>query len=723
MTQPTVLDSVEAAVDALIAKLGKDLRIGLPLGLGKPTELVNALYARAKADPDLSLTILTALSLEKPVPTSELEGRFLKPFVERVYGDCPDLDYMLDLRADRLPPNVQIKEFFFKPGSNLGSEHAQRNYISTNYSFAARDVFNQGCNVAAQIVCKRDTAQGARYSLSCNPDTGPELIELARASGRPFAVVGLVNQNLPFMAHDAEVGPEAFDYVVDHPRYSTTLFSTPKLAVTTPDYAIGLYASALVKDGGTLQIGIGALGDAIVHALQARQARNDLYEQAVQALGVLDEYGDLVRRDGGITPFDRGLYGATEMFVDGFWHLLKAGILKRKVYDFWALQQLINEGRCDPENLRPEVLDHLDALGVRAIRGKDFEVLQRHGFFNDATRYDAGHLIAPDGTRVIANVANPDSRRVMAAQCLGRQLRDGIVLHGGFFLGPRDFYQGLRDMSEAQRREIGMTGVNKVNQLDLNPRLYKEQRQHARFINTGIMATLSGAVMSDGLSDGRVVSGVGGQYNFVAMAHQLNSPTTGGRSILLIRAVRDKEGKTAEPTSNIVFNYGHITIPRHLRDIVITEYGIADLRSRTDNEVAKAMINIADSRFQAGLLAQAKQSGKIEAGYEIPMQFRHNTPAALEQKLARFRKQGGLFPAFPFGTDLTADEIRLGKALKGVKKAATDSPKWLLALQALRFKDVPAETLPYLERMQLTDPQTLQDKVVRMLLVRQLSGQ
>jgi acyl-CoA hydrolase len=32
---------------------------------------------------------------------------------------------------------------------------------------------------------------------------------------------------------------------------------------------------------------------------------------------------------------------------------------------------------------------------------------------------------------------------------------------------------------------------------------------------------LSGAVVSDGLDDGRVVSGVGGQYNFIAMAHQL----------------------------------------------------------------------------------------------------------------------------------------------------------------------------------------------------------
>ncbi|GAC1661082.1 MAG: hypothetical protein NVS9B4_12860 [Candidatus Acidiferrum sp.] len=41
-------------------------------------------------------------------------------------------------------------------------------------------------------------------------------------------------------------------------------------------------------------------------------------------------------------------------------------------------------------------------------------MLQHHGFFNDATRYELGHLIAPDGQRVIANVADPEARRVMA---------------------------------------------------------------------------------------------------------------------------------------------------------------------------------------------------------------------------------------------------------------------------------------------------------------------
>src|SRR3546814_2157020 len=74
-----------------------------------------------------------------------------------------------------------------------------------------------------------------------------------------------------------------------------------------------------------------------------------------------------------------------------------------------------------------------------------------------------------------------------------------------------------------------------------------------------MMATALGAAVSDGLDDGRVVSGVGGQYNFVAMAHALPD----ARSVLLLRATREAGDGAG---SNIRWNYGHCTIPRHLRD-------------------------------------------------------------------------------------------------------------------------------------------------------------
>jgi hypothetical protein len=234
-------------------------------------------------------------------------------------------------------------------------------------------------------------------------------------------------------------------------------------------------------------------------------------------------------------------------------------------------------------------------------------------------------------------------------------------MHAGFLLGPRSFYSALSALSENERRLFDMRGVGYINQLyGADQELKIAQRSHARFVNTTMMLTTLGAAVSDGLADGRVVSGVGGQYNFVAMAHAL----PGARSVLCVRSTRRKDGKLS---SNIVTGYGHTTIPRHLRDIAVTEYGIADLRGRTDAECVAAMVNIADSRFQNALLAEAKRAGKIDAAYQVPEQFRQNTPEALEEAFAAQRR-AGLFSEYPFGTDLTREEIDLARALRWLKE-------------------------------------------------------
>ncbi len=704
------LADAEACVDAIIEAVGPHIAIGLPLGLCKPPFLINALYARAKADPGLSLRILTALTLEKPRGDSPLEQAFLAPFVERVWEDWPELDYARDLGKNRLPPNVEVLEFYFKAGSRLRNAHAQQHYISSNYTHAARDVFEQGCNVVAQLVCR--SADGAHLSLSGNPDTGPELIRLLEDSGRRFVTVGEINQNLPYMHHDAEVPADSFDLLLEHPQGNTQLFSTPKMPVEAADYQIGLRASALIRDGGTLQIGIGALGDAIVHGLCLRHGDNARYRAIIDELGITAQAGPLIQRIGGLQPFARGLYGASEMFVDGFLDLYRAGVLKRRVYDDARLQQLLNAGRVDETAITPALLDGLEELGERVIRTHEFETLQYHGVFRDDCHYELGHIIAPDGERIMANLAIPASRQALAAKCLGPRLRNGVLLHGGFFLGQRSFYQALREMDEAERRQFWMTGVYKINQLDHDPDLYKAQRLHARFVNTGMMATLSGAVVSDGLEDGRVVSGVGGQFNFVDAAHHLLT----GRSILMIRAVR---GEGAGATSNILSHYGHTTIPRHLRDIVITEYGVADLRSQTDAEVIARMLAISDSRFQQGLLDAAIRANKIDSSHRIPEASRHNTP---ERVRAGIEAHAGALPRFPLGCDFTPEELQLAAALKQVKARADRTPKWRLLLKGMRLAQADARALPALRRLGLEQPASLQDRIARALLLEALES-
>ena len=138
----------------------------------------------------------------------------------------------------------------------------------------------------------------------------------------------------------------------------------------------------------------------------------------------------------------------------------------------------------------------------------------------------------------------------------------------GFYLGTEEFYQKLSKLSESERSKINMTSVGRINQLYGNESIRYPSARKARFINSGLKATLLGAVVSDGLEDGRVFKrSWWAVYNFVANGHTF----VDGRSILTIRSTR-RSGKLLE--SNILFNYGHITIPRHLRDIIVTEYGI-----------------------------------------------------------------------------------------------------------------------------------------------------
>jgi hypothetical protein len=239
------------------------------------------------------------------------------------------------------------------------------------------------------------------------------------------------------------------------------------------------------------------------------------------------------------------------------------------------------------------------------------------------------------------------------------------------------------------------------------------QRRDARFINTGMMVALSGAVTSDALEDGTIISGVGGQYNFVAMAHDL----PGARSVLCVRATR---GAGSDAVSNIVPHYGHVTIPRHLRDIVVTEYGIADLRGQSDAEVIKRLLAVADSRFQGELLAFAKSAGKVEAAWELPDHARNNTPARTAAWLATARASGQL-PDYPFGTELTPEEITLAASLRRIK-ALSGEPRHFLAraFRAILHHADTAAARPYLERIHLEHPHTSREFLIQQLLLLDL---
>ena len=705
-------NSIEQAITDIINKIDGDIRLGAPLGLGKPNAFINAMYQRISSMPERCLHIFSALSLTKPTASSDLEARFLEPFVERVFGDYPDLNYVTDLKNNKVPNNISVNEFFLKSGDWLNNANAQQHYINSNYTHIARDMAHNGVNVICQSIAVRDEADGTRrYSLSCNPDLSEDLLDLLqprREAGEHIFAVGVINHKLPFMPNDAEVSADQFDMIIEDAAGTHTLFSTPNMKVTLSDYAIGLHASSLVQDGGTLQIGIGSLGDAIVQGLMLRDRDNVTYQNMIRRLN----HNLPLSAELDLTPFKQGLYGCSEMFVNGFLKLIQANIIRRQVYNHTGLQKLLNQGLIS-ETVSLETLKVLREQGLISspLTGEDVALLSRFGIFSDDCSVEDGVLIVGE-QQISGDLDDAEACQQIASLCLGQRLENGVIMHGGFFLGPADFYQALRDMPDDQLNLINMSTIAFINQLygdrygDEN--LKRAQRVKARFINTCMMATLSGAAVSDALEDGRVVSGVGGQYNFVAQAHELPD----ARSVLMLRSHRMVDG---EVRSSIVKNYGHITIPRHLRDMFVTEYGIADLRGKNDSDIIKALLNISDSRCQEELREWAVSKGKLSADYVIPKAYTNNTPEALAERLQPFMQH---LPSFPFGTDFTKDELNIVKALQSLKTSTEHPLQLLKTVVSSIFKDEDDDKVHrYLERMGFNETHSLKEKVMKRLFM------
>ncbi len=554
-------EAADALARVLIERTGGQLRLALPLGLGKANTVVNALTRAALADPAIELSIFTALTLERPVPSSDLERRFLEPAMDRLFGRYPSLLYAELLHGNGLPDNIQVHEFFLLAGRWLHVDQMQQSYISANYTHALDYILERRPNVLPHLVSQ----ENGRFSISCNTDITTDLLRARREGRADFVFAGEVNSQLPFMDGTGLAGDGEIDLLLDNTETDFELFSVVKRPVSLADHAIGFHAARLVRDGGTLQIGIGSIGDAVCHALILRHRENEVWRSIVNAL---DAESPL--NTGGDGPFETGLYASSEMLVDGILQLFEAGIIRREV--------------------------------------------------------------------------------------------DGAAIHAGFFVDSRDFYRRLREMLSAQRAKIAMMPVSYTNTLYGDEAAKRMARRDARFINNAMSATLLGAVASDTLEDGRVISGVGGQYDFVAQAFALK----GARSIIALNATRENKGKTE---SNIVFSHAQLTIPRHLRDLIVTEYGVADLRGKSDADCIMAMIAVADSRFQDELVDAAKRSGKLPKTFSVPDAWRRNTPDDLHDKLGTFLDTGVL-PVFPFGTDFDATEQRLLPALGALKRAA-----------------------------------------------------
>jgi acyl-CoA hydrolase len=197
---------------------------------------------------------------------------------------------------------------------------------------------------------------------------------------------------------------------------------------------------------------------------------------------------------------------------------------------------------------------------------------------------------------------------LMALHAAGR-VRNAKGIFDGFSvatfaMGSRALYDWL-DGNEAVRF-LPVDVVNDPAVIARNHRMIS--------LNGALAIDLFGQVVADSI-DGRQFSGIGGHEDFLAGT----GVAPEGRSLVCLPATfRDKgagvAGGAGAPRSRIVAQLepgAIVTSPRHQLDVVVTEFGAAELAGRTVGERAFALAAIAHPDARDALLAAARRIDRL----------------------------------------------------------------------------------------------------------------
>ena len=178
----------------------------------------------------------------------------------------------------------QLDSFFVGPNVRKRTQEGFADYIPVFLGETQR-LYREGylpCDVAMIQVSPPD--EKGRFSLGTSVDATRAAMEKARA------VLAVINPHVPHTFGDAVIEADRIDcFVEDDTPLETVHFAKP----TDIETAIGRHCAALIEDGATLQMGIGAIPNA-----------------------VLDQLGD-----------HKNLGIHTEMFADGVIPLVEKGVI------------------------------------------------------------------------------------------------------------------------------------------------------------------------------------------------------------------------------------------------------------------------------------------------------------------------------------------------------------------------------------------------------------
>ncbi|MFH1486237.1 MAG: acetyl-CoA hydrolase/transferase C-terminal domain-containing protein [Chloroflexota bacterium] len=231
----------------------------------------------------------------------------------------------------------------------------------------------------------------------------------------------------------------------------------------------------------------------------------------------------------------------------------------------------------------------------------------------------AGHVssLVRDGDTIQIGMGMTSQRLVTAGVFDGKKdlgfhseiIPTGIVelVRKGVFTGERKtLHRGKAVMTGAGGRATDLAYINENPLFELYSIHYVNSirtiaaHDNMVAVNNALAVDLTGQVASESLGH-RMWSGAGGQTAFAVGATQ----SKGGRSIIVLPSVTE-DGLISRVVA--AFEPGTIvTVPRSAVDYVVTEYGIARLRGKSQRERAEQLVAIAHPDFRADLRRQAER--------------------------------------------------------------------------------------------------------------------
>lgn len=162
----------------------------------------------------------------------------------------------------------------------------------------------------------------------------------------------------------------------------------------------------------------------------------------------------------------------------------------------------------------------------------------------------------------------------------------------GFAMGSKELYDFIDDNPGLAAYPVDYTN---------DPRIVAQIDDFVS-INACIEVDLFGQICSESVGT-RHISGTGGQLDFVEGAYKSKN----GQSFVCMTSTFTSKGQSVSRIKPIITPGGIVTCPRTATHMIVTEYGIANLKGKSTWERAEALINIAHPDFREELIAEAEK--------------------------------------------------------------------------------------------------------------------